>query len=409
MNTPSVLLAIVLCFILIASPRRFFLFPFIMAACFVPMNQQIEILSFNFGVLRLLIITGILKLTIFEKKRVIQWNLFDKLILIWAVVGSMVYIAQQANLSAVINRSGVMFDTLGMYWLFRHVLHGWEDVSRAVKFFALFAIITAPLIALEKFHESSFFSVFGPTLGQFHRGRYRAAGPFSHYITMGCFWASLLPLFYAQFKAGTNKLLFFTAIVFSLSNIYYSASTTPIMTVLAIIIFWNFYNYRMHGKIIFTVICLVLFLLHLIMKQPVWHLMARANIFGGSTGYHRYFLFDNFVNHVSEWFLLGTKSTSHWGWSQFDITNQFVLEGVRGGIITLLIFIIIIYFAVKIPCNLSLGPVTHEVKWVSWGICVTMLGQFVTFWGVAYFGQINMLLYFFFALVGFTFNESNST
>ena len=105
---------------------------------------------------------------------------------------------------------------------------------------------------------------------------------------------------------------------------------------------------------------------------------------------------------------MGTKSTSHWGWAQFDITNQFVLEAVRGGMITLLIFIIIVYLSVKIPCILSLGSVTFEVRWVSWGICVTTLAQFVTFWGVSYFGQINILLYFFFALVGFTLDESTS-
>jgi hypothetical protein len=144
------------------------------------------------------------------------------------------------------------------------------------------------------------------------------------------------------------------------------------------------------------------------MKAPVWHLMARVNIFGGSTGFHRYFLFNNFVNHVSEWFVLGTKSTAHWGHAQTDLTNQFVLEGVRGGMITLMLFIMLIYNAVKISGKYSLNSVIPQTQWISWGICVAILGHFVTFWGVSYFGQINMLLYFAFSLVGFIQEQSSN-
>ncbi len=178
------------------------------------------------------------------------------------------------------------------------------------------------------------------------------------------------------------------------------------MSVIGIIIFWNLYVHRKHGRIIFISICSGLFLLHLIMKAPVWHLISRIDIFSGSTGWHRYILFDNFINYISEWFLLGTESTAHWGDSQTDLTNQFVLEGVRGGMITLLIFILLVYYAIKIPGKLSLSPVAPEIKWMSWGICVAMLGHFVTFWGISYFGQVEMLLYFTFALVGFSLEKS---
>lgn len=406
MNASSVVLAITLCFFLIVSPRRFFLFPFIMAACFVPMNQRFIILNLDFTLLRMLILVGILRLIMRGETRDIEWNKFDKLILSWAVVGSLVYITQQASSSAFINKAGVMFDNLGMYWLFRQAVRDWDDVFQAVKIFAFFTIITAPLIALEKLQGSSFFSLFGPVTGQFHRGRYRAAGPFPHYIMMGCFWASLLPLFYARIKIEKDKLFYWTAIFAALSSIYFSASSTPIMTVVAMIFFWKIYNYRMHGKIIFWGACLGLLLLHLIMEKPVWHLISRVDIFSGSTGWHRYFLFDNFIKNMSEWFFLGTKDTVHWGRGMGDITNQFVLEGVRGGMITLLIFIVIVYCAVKIPGKLSLSGVTSEVQWVSWGICVAMLGHLVTFWAVSYFGQINMLLYFTFALIGFSLEKS---
>jgi hypothetical protein len=377
-----------------------------MAACFVPMNQQLVVLGLNFSILRILLVVGILRLMMRGETRVVQWNTFDKLILKWVIIGSLVYIAQQVSLSAVIYKFGVMLDSLGIYWLFRHIIYEWEDVFQSVKFFAVFAIVTAPFIALEKFQETSFFSIFGPTLGQFHRGRYRAAGPFPHFIIMGCFWASLLPFFYARIKINKDKPLYRVAIFSVLSSVYFSASSTPFVTVIAIFLFWNIYSLRMYGKTLFWMTCCGLFLLHMIMKAPLWHLMARGAFFSGSTNWYRYFLFDEFVKHTSEWFFLGTKSTAHWGAGLTDITNQFVLEAVRGGILTLVIFIMVVYCAVKIPGKFSLGPVTPEAQWMSWGICVAMLGHFVTFWGVSYFGQINMLLYFTFALVGFTLEQS---
>ncbi|MDX9834743.1 MAG: hypothetical protein RBT36_05935, partial [Desulfobulbus sp.] len=334
MNTPTILLVIGLCFILFAAPRRFFLFPFIMAACFVPMNQRFILLDLDFTVIRMLVLAGLLRLLIRGEVRVIQWNNFDKLVLSWVVVGSLVYAFQQMAVKAVIYKAGVMFDSLGMYWLFRQVIHDWEDVFHAMKIFAIFAIITAPLIALEKFQDSSFFSLFGPVTGKFHRERFRAAGPFPHYIIMGCFWASLLPFFYARIKTKKNVVLYWLAIIAAVSNVYFSASSTPLLTIVAIVIFWKLYTIRMHGKNIFLGACLGILTLHLIMKAPVWHLLSRVGFFGGSTGWHRYFLFDNFVKHFSEWFLLGTKSTAHWGYGQTDLTNQFVLEGVRGGVVT---------------------------------------------------------------------------
>ncbi|NTU73316.1 hypothetical protein HGB07_04060 [Candidatus Roizmanbacteria bacterium] len=390
---------------LLVIPLRLFLFPFIMAACFISMDQKFDPFGLNFTVLRILISIGILRFIIRRETRVIQWNNFDKLFLSWVLTESLVNIAQQLTFSTIITRSGVLFDSIGMYWLFRQATRTWDDVFQAVKIYAIFAIITAPFIALEKNQKMNFFSAFGSVTGQFHNGRFRAAGAFPHYIIMGCFWTSLLSLFYARIKSQKDKILYWVAMLAALSNVICSASSTPIITLLAMIFFWILYNYRMHGKAMFWGTCFGLFLLHLIMKAPVWHLISRINIFEGSTGWHRYFLFDNFIKHISEWYLIGTNSTAHWGHVQFDITNQFVLVGIRGGMITLLLFIILIYSAVKIPGKFSLSNITSEIKWMSWGICVTLLGHFVTFWGVSYFGQINTLLYYTLALVGFILEE----
>ena len=51
-------------------------------------------------------------------------------------------------------------------------------------------------------------------------------------------------------------------------------------------------------------------------------------------------LIDGAIKHFPEWWLLGTSSTSHWGWhTAFDVTNQYVLEAVRGGLAGLVLFV----------------------------------------------------------------------
>ena len=43
------------------------------------------------------------------------------------------------------------------------------------------------------------------------------------------------------------------------------------------------------------------------MKAPVWALIQRIDIVGGSSGWHRYELIDQCIKHFSDWWLMGVK------------------------------------------------------------------------------------------------------
>lgn len=66
-----------------------------------------------------------------------------------------------------------------------------------------------------------------------------------------------------------------------------------------------------------------------------------------------------------------------------------------------MLFCLLLVYAVKIPGSYSLRCAVNYGKWLSWGICISVLGHCVSFFGVSYFGQIKMLLYLTFAMVGF--------
>ena len=98
--------------------------------------------------------------------------------------------------------------------------------------------------------------------------------------------------------------------------------------------------------------------LHLVMKAPVWHLMSRLDLTGGSTGWHRFKIFDAFVEHFSEWYMFGDLDAVSWEPRMSDPTNQYILEGLNGGLLTLIAFLLVLTFA--------FGNVGRSLKMISW-------------------------------------------
>ena len=407
MQPATIVVIVILVLMIFSLSREKLLLPFIIAACLVPMQQRVIIAGLDFPVLRICVLAGFVRLNINGEIVRIGWNKFDKLFLSWSIVGSIVFSIQYLNFSAVVNRCGFLFDGIGMYWFYRQCIRNWDDFVSSIKYFAIMAIVSAPLIIMErKQGGNSIYKLFGHTAASFHRGRFRCAGPFPHYIMMGLYWATLLPLFYGLMKINKSRVLCFVGIICAMICAVLSGSSTPLMTVAGVVIFWCMYKYRYYGIRIFYIIIAVLFTLHLLMNKPVWHLMARAGVFGGSTGYHRYYLFDQFVNRVTEWFILGVKTTAHWGYCLQDVTNQFVLEAVRGGFVTLVIFILLIFQSISIPWKSSLSSKNYRVQMLAWSLSISMIGHQISFWGASYFGQIIMLLYFNFAMVALIEDEN---
>jgi len=389
----------VLVILTMTVPRKWILLPFVMAACIVPPDQRIIIFDLDFTTIRFCILFAILRLYLYNEVRRIKWNVFDKLFLTWIITGVVVYVVQWHDMRAVIYKSGVLYDSLGLYWIFRMSIMSWDDIHRVVKMFAIFAIISAPLIIYERVTHNNPFAYLGHVKGAFHRGRFRCEGPFPHFIMMGLFWASVVPVFVSYFAAGRSKLFYALASVSALICVILSASSTPLMAMFAIAFFGALWKFRSYGRTIALGIGAMIFALHVVMEAPVWHLICRINLFSGSTGWHRYNLFNQFVKNIGEWFLLGCRDVEHWGVFKGDVTNQYVLEGVRGGALTLAVFVIMVIQAVRITGICSMKSQGREKRILCWGFCVSILGHCVSFWGVSYFGQIMLLLYFTLAIV----------
>lgn len=390
----------------IALPRKYVMIPYIIVACFIPADQRVIIMGADFTVLRILVLFGFMRFIVRSEFRKIKLNTLDGLLIAWAVFGSFIYVLQWSNSAAIVNRSGFLLDTLGLYFIFRIAVSSWPDINLIVRTFAIFAIISAILAVAERVTGINPFSYLGNVLTGIQMGRYRCHGAFPHSIMFGLFWVNIIPLFFGYIMFEKNKVFWINVLIACVIIMIMSGSSTPILSFATAVFFLAGYKFRHYSKVFFWSLCGLLVFIHFVREKPVWHLLARVNVISGSTGWHRYHLIDRAIANFSEWAILGTKSTVHWGYGLQDVTNQYVLEGVRGGFLSMVLFIALMVVAIRSTYKFSMLKIPEKYRAIGWCVCVFLLAHAVSFIGVSYFGQIIMQFYMTLAIAAFLIDNN---
>jgi len=196
-----------------------------------------------------------------------------------------------------------------------------------------------------------------------------------------------------------------------------SASSGPVMTLLFGFIGMMMWFFRHWMREIRWALVILIGSAHYAMKAPVWYSISRISDILGGTGWHRANLIDQAIKHFKEWWLFGSTYTAHWmAYSlpsdpdMADITNQYILEGVNGGLVTMLLFIGII-----VACFKKLGAaqqvaVDHPLgKGFSlWCFGSALFAHAVTFMSVSYFDQTIVTWFLLIAIISTISNLHNS-
>jgi phosphotransferase system glucose/maltose/N-acetylglucosamine-specific IIC component len=190
-----------------------------------------------------------------------------------------------------------------------------------------------------------------------------------------------------------DRLLYIAAWVSCNIIVAASSSSTPLLGSLVGLLFWSCWPIRRYVKYGFLAAPFILFCLHFVMEAPVWHLISRVSAVSGSTSYHRYVLIDSAITHFHEWWFVGCTSTAHWSenYQTWDITNQYIFEGVRGGVFRLLAFSATIYFVCRSFGQAQSRSGRSRDELLLWGWGASMVVHCVCFIGVSYFGQTQYL------------------
>ncbi len=394
-----------MCFLLLSLPRKWALVPVIILICYMTMGERVIVVGLNFTMIRILTLVGWIRILVRGELKSVRLNPIDKTLIWFAISGMAIYVLQWQTFDAVKYEFGQVYNALGMYFLFRFLVRDMDDCLRVFKIAAVFIIPLAASMVVERMTGRNAFAEFGGVspITAIRDGVLRCQGPFAHPVLAGTFGATLFPLFVGLWRSKGHKLLSFLAILSSGAMVLTSGSSGPVGTLLAGLLALGCWPHRKHMSTIRSGILVAVVGLEIVMKAHVWFLMARVGVFSGSTGHHRAYLIDRALANFADWWLLGTRSTVAWDeyYNLFDITNQYLVYGADGGLITMLLFILVIvrcFGAVGLTVR-ALDEKSRELQFCVWALGAVLFSHVVTFLSVSYFDQNFVNLYLLLAII----------
>jgi hypothetical protein len=363
--------------------------------------------------LRLLIIFGCIRIAFRKDSRHLEWGRIDSLLVAWSTMRVVAFVVLWQSTDALVNALGYALDAIGTYFICRVYITDIADIKRLARTAALTLVPVAILMGAERLSGHNPFHILGgvPDAPTVRQGVIRCQGAFGHPILAGTFGAVWLPLFVGLWWQGkSQRVVAVIGLLSSLAITALSGSSGPVVSYVAGILGLSMWKLRGHMRAVRWAILGSLVALHMVMKDPVWFIFAKIDVISGSTGWHRAYLIDRTIANFSDWWLLGAKNVWKWGVWAGDTTNQFVVEAVRGGLLTLVLFVALIVVAFA-NCGVSLREArvdTRRYQFFLWALSTTMFVHIVSFLGISYFDQNIVNWYFVLASATAVFQSGRS-
>lgn len=397
--------------LLLFLPRKYAPVPILVTMCYMTLGQWVYTVGIHLNSLRILILIGAVRIVTRERSTRITFNTIDKAIVTFIAVATIAWVILYRSSSSLITQFGYAYNDLGIYFIFRFLVQDQNDVTRVFRQLAIISVPLAVLMLVENSTGRNIFSLLGgvPEFSEIRDGRLRCQGPFRHPILAGTYGATIFPFFVALvFREGSDRALAMVGMIAATIITITSASSGPVLTYGFVVLGLLAWKLRAQMRMVRWSIVALLIMLQIIMKDPVWYLYARVSGVMGGTGWHRSELIQQFLAHANEWWLVGTTYTAHWMLQHLpanpdmvDITNQYILVGVNGGLLSMALFIRIIVKGFK-----KVGVFVKEDQRypfseliLVWSLGCALLGHVVTFMSVSYFDQLNVSWFLLLAMI----------
>ncbi|MGH7975349.1 MAG: O-antigen ligase family protein [Limisphaerales bacterium] len=407
-NPLALIFLLAMCFVMLQSSRRNAVGAILVFAAFIPLGQEIVVAGLHVYFLRILILAGLVRLLMRHETAGFKPTTVDKFFVGWVMVGFVCELIRGPSAQTF----GAVYDTFGIYFIVRLLTKEAEDVLCHLRTLAFVAIIIGVCMTWETINHHDLFYVFGgvPKIPMERDGRFRAQGPFLQTILAGTFGATLFPLMIGLWRnGGHGKRLALAGAAGSFVITIASASSGPLFTFLAALAGFCLWPMRNKMKLFRRGIVVVIIGLSLVMKAPIWFLIGKISGLTGGGGYYRSYLIDSFIRHFSQWWLIGTSYTANWAIAgivlpnnpnMVDITNHYIAQGIKGGVLGLSLFLAVIICCFKIVgravrFNTDLS-VEQKFLW-AFGVCLA--AHCTAFISVSYFDQINVFWYWLLAVI----------
>ena len=398
--SPLVLILIlVVGVVILIRPRARTIAPFLATCILVPMDQVLVVGALHFPMLRVLALFGIVRLIrdkIHSKARVFSHgiNKIDIAVILFAISTGVAGVLLFQEMGALIFQLGNIYTVFGLYFFLRFLIRDKEDVVTMIRTLAYVAMFIAVIMTWETITGHNPYAWLGGFQSSFYENlmvrddRFRASGCFGHPILAGTFGAIVLPLFVLLWREGRKdrtvaSIGILAATVITLT----SKSSTPILAYAAGVFALCMWPLRRQLRLLRWVIVLTIMSLHVVMKAPVWHLISRIDVAGGSSSYHRYMLVDQCIRHFGDWWLIGVKSTADWGWDMWDTANQYVGICDSSGLVPFLLFLAILVYGFKYLGTARKRAENRKEQIFLWSLGSALFANVVAFFGISYWDQ----------------------
>jgi len=391
---PIVLAAmVVVAVVLLLLPRKYTIRAFLCGIFLIPAGQQVVLAGVHVFAFRFLVLAGLLRMIRFKEtpRFAGKWNSIDTVFSLSIVSHAIAFSLLYWEMAAVINQAGFIWDCIGGYVFLRYAIRSDEDVVATIRCFAVLALIFAVCMIREQLTGNNIFGFLGGVrlMSEVRQGHVRSEAVFQHAILAGTFGATLLPLFVILWKKTQSKVLAAIAVLSSTVMAIASMCSTPLLAYAAGILGIFLWPARRSMRWLRWGLVIGLLTLSLVMHAPVWYVIAHVGVVSGSSNYHRADLIDTFLRHIGDWWLVGTASNSSWGYEMFDTSNQYVYQGVTGGLLSLILFIATISRSFR-----RIGKARESVEgndrrseWCLWLLGSALFANVVAFFGISYFDQ----------------------
>ncbi|GIX49822.1 MAG: hypothetical protein KatS3mg132_016 [Limisphaera sp.] len=388
-------------------PRQWAPIPLLAAACYMTLGQGVEVAGLNFPIIRLVLLAGVLRVLVRHERLAGGWVGMDRLFLVWsawAVAASFFHERPGATLEFHL---GMIYNALCTYFLMRCFCQDEEDLYRLVRISAWLLVPVAAEMAFEQIARFNLFSVFGAVDPEpaIRNGRIRSQGPFAHAILAGTVGAVCIPMLVGLYRRHPKTAR--AGLIACALMVLTSASSGPLMSVLFSLFALFLWRWRHLTRQMQIAAVIGYLLLELVMKAPAYYLIARIDLTGSSSSYHRAALIEAAIEHLDEWWWAGTDYTRHWlpygvPWSEdhVDITNHYIAQGVKGGLPLMLLFMALMWCGFR-----YVGQAAHawrsvdtEREFFAWAVGAGLFAHAASCVSVAYFDQSILFLYLTLAL-----------
>lgn len=408
MNAYGIIFLVFTAALLLLLPRRWAALPLLIGACYIIRQQGIELGPFHFTMIRILVAVGAARIVLRGERLAGGMNAMDRLMLAWSAWLLVSSAFHDDPSAALIYRLGVAYDALGIYFLLRIFCQSLDDVVWLCRATAILLLPIALEMIYEKLTVTNLFSVLGEgsVSAAIRDGKIRARGPFAHPILAGTVGAVCLPLIVPLWRQHRRAVIIGTAAC--LVMVLTSTSSGPILSTMAAIGALYMWHYRGRMRLVRWLAVMSYIALDLIMKDSAYFVMARIDLTGSSTGWHRAKLIQSAIAHLPEWWLGGTDYTRHWMptgvmWSadHTDITNHYLHMGVIGGLPLMVLFIAILVkgFAVVGRILRQSNGLPQSYRFMVWALGASLFAHAVTFISVSYYDQSFLFIYLSLALI----------